>query len=164
MVAASLFGCSSSSDDKNPPTDGGAPSNGDSTLAAKLGACPILDTSSDPAASTCLQGTYTGQTLAGEACSVNIKAGGAYDFTTPALSFSYTPADNVIRVFSHTNTAGAQQVLWTISDPTGVGTSYDLDFTARFGQYTQDSDKKITFQATKHVGSAQTSSSCVVAL
>ena len=155
-----LPGCSGDDD----AAEGGAPAPAESALVTKLAACPVVQTSEDPAASACLEGTYEGKTLAGEACTLTIRGGGAYDFASPALTYTYAPSERTIRVFSHGSTSNTHQVGWRISDPVQTGTSYELKFDAAFGEYTPAGGKKIDFEATRSVDGARSSSSCTLAL
>jgi hypothetical protein len=110
--------------------DTGKPSN---SLREKLESCPLVMTSSDPTASACLVGTYQGQTLTGEACSLTVGQANTYTFAGPGLAVSYTPPEDVLLLFSHTSVGDNSQVIWKVGDPVDTETWYELDFTARFG-------------------------------
>ena len=121
VVTALGVGCG----DDDPAAAGGAAAEPTpaSPLAAKLAACPVVQTSEDPAASACLEGTYEGETLAGEACTLVVRAGGAYDFASPALVVSSAPQDRTIRVFSHAERS-ARTVAWRLAEALQTGTSH----------------------------------------
>lgn len=120
------------SDDKgdNGGEDTGKPSD---SPRDKLKDCPLVKTSSDPSASACLVGTYKGQTLMGDACTLTVGKGNTYTFAAPGLSVSYSPPEDALLLFSHTSAGDNRQVIWKVGDPVDTETWYELDFTARFG-------------------------------
>lgn len=86
-------------------------------------------------ASACLAGTYRGETLSGDACTLTVGEGNSFEFDSPVLTVSYTPHSDVDLIFSHSSHSDSQQVIWMVSDPTSNETWYELDFEARFGAY-----------------------------
>jgi hypothetical protein len=115
-------------------------------VRTRLVACPVVDQSSDPTASTCLAGTYLGKTLANADCKLVIEASGNYQFTSPALSYNYVATLNTIRVFSHQNAAGQHQILWLMNDPVQRGDAFDLKFS-----YADGLGKKLEMEGTKRL-------------
>lgn len=154
-----LAACSDSSEDGSAASSGGP-----SPLVSQLSACPSVQTSSDPAASACLAGTFAGKTLAGEACSLTVRADGGFDFAAPALTFTFAPKADSIRVFSHAETQGSHMVGWRIGDPISTETMRELKFDARFGNYVEAKDAKIDIEASENNDGAKKTSSCVVTL
>ncbi|WP_135228202.1 hypothetical protein [Deinococcus fonticola] len=145
--------------------DGGNGGTGNTALQTKLAACPVLSQSSDPSASACLTGTYTGTNPAGAACSFTIRADGSYDFTSPTLTYSYTPTAKSFRLFDHSSLQGAHQVLWSMNDPIQTVTSYEVDFIARFGTGFTGALSKIEIKAEKiNPDSSRVNATCVVPL
>lgn len=131
-------------------------STGNTTLRARFAACPIASMSSDPAASTCLAGTYTLSTLDGKACTLTVRADGSYDFASPTLTYTFTPKPSGFRLYNHANPAGdTHQVLWKVSDPITTDADYDLTLEARFGPGLSASDQYLEVQ-TERVAANQT--------
>lgn len=165
LLALSAVACSDD-DDSSDGSGGGSSTGGSaatgSELEAKLSACPVVSTSSDPAASTCLVGTYSGKTLAGEDCSLEVKADNAYEYTSPTLTVSYSAPADATLLFDHANVQGYEGLKWIVSDPIASEAFYDLDFTARFGTGVPDTDRKIEIEVTENGADAKTSSSCIV--
>ncbi|WP_295817306.1 hypothetical protein [uncultured Deinococcus sp.] len=129
-------------------------------IRARIVACPLVNQSSDPTASACLAGTYTGKTLSGADCSLVVQANGNYTFTSPALSTTYVTSDRTIRVFGHQNVGGMHQVIWLIGDPIQSGDSYDLDF-----KYADGLGRTLEIEATKRPAAGGTlSSTCTAVL
>ncbi|GGR83398.1 hypothetical protein [Deinococcus sedimenti] len=138
------------------PTPGNA-------ITTRLAACPVVNTSSDPAASSCLAGTYTGTTLSGSACSLTVAADGAYTFTSPTLTYSFTPTAQAIRVFGHQTLPDLHQVIWLIDDSVTATEPKELDFHATWGRGAPS--VKLDIQGTKHLaGGGSTSVTCTVPL
>jgi hypothetical protein len=150
-----LIACESKED----ATDGGG-----SAFEEQLAECPVLSLSSDPSAGACLAETYEGKTPSGEACSLELREGGTYEFTSPSLVVSHTAPDNTIFVFDHTVVGDYEQIVWKVSDPTSVEPWYELDFQARFGTGVPGADSKIQFEVTEHGESSTKSVVCVVEL
>lgn len=102
------------------------------SLLTRLSACTPVSMSSDPAASACLAGVYSGKTIDNKDCALTIKVGGGYDYASPTLNYTYPPTANTIRIFDYMRVQGFHQLGWSIGDPIQT-TSYKLDFTARWG-------------------------------
>lgn len=138
------------------PTPGNA-------ITTRLAACPVVNTSSDPAASSCLAGTYAGQTLSGAACALTVAADGAYTFTSPTLTYSFTPTTQAIRVFGRQALPDLNQVIWLIDDPLTATEPKELDFHATWGRGAPS--VKLDIQGTKRLaGGGSTSVTCTVPL
>lgn len=135
-----------------------------SALAAKLGACPVVSTTSDAAASSCLLGTYEGKTLAGETCTLELGADGAFELSSPKLTVSHTSPDNTIFVFGHSAVSDFHQIAWKVSDPLTTETWYELDFEARFGAQVPAADRKVQFEVTEHGPDSMQSVACLLPL
>ncbi|MBZ9712967.1 hypothetical protein [Deinococcus multiflagellatus] len=146
------------------PTPNPTPAPGPgSALTTRLAACPQVMNSSDPAATACLAGTYSGKTLANAACTVTIRADGSYDFDTPTLKYTHAPAASAIRIFTHQVSVGPTHTLiWLMSDSASANPAYEMDFKAQFGTYAQP--PQVTIEGTQRIGNAQTSASCVLPL
>lgn len=135
-----------------------------SALEAKLSKCPVISATSDPAASSCLVGTYEGKTLAGEACTLELGEDGAFDLSSPKLSATHTSPENTIFVFGHSAVSDFHQIAWKVSDPLTLDIWYELDFEARFGAQVPAADRKIQFEVTKHSDGAMQSVVCLLPL
>ena len=120
LLSAALVACGGGNPNPNPQ-----PGN---QIRARLVACSVISQSSDPTASACLAGTYTGKTPANADCKLVIEASGNYQFTSPALSYSYVATANSIRVFEHQNAGGQHQLIWLINDPVQRGDAFNLMF------------------------------------
>lgn len=107
--------------------------NPGSALITRLAACPVVGNTSDPTASACLAGAYTGKTLSGAACTLTVRADGGYDYASAALTTTYAPTTRTIRVFDYTRVSGLNQVGWLMGDPISAGETHDLKFFARWG-------------------------------
>lgn len=162
VLTSTLLAACGGTSSPNPgpgPGPGPGPSNGTTLTAARMAACPVVSTSSDPEVSACLAGTVVGKTPSGAECKLVIEASGNYQYTSPTVTSSFvaTPLSN--RVFSHTN-VGGPMVIWLIASPLGPGESYDLDFT-----YTSALGKKVDIEATKYLATGgSTASSCTTTL
>ncbi|GAA5531718.1 hypothetical protein [Deinococcus aluminii] len=133
-----------------------------SGITARLAACPVVNNSSDPAASACLAGTYAGKTLSGADCSLTVRADGGYDYASPTLSYTFAASAQSIRIFGHNAIQGAQQVIWLIDDPMTANEPKELDFEARWGT---GMTPKLEIQAMKHLtGGGSVSSTCTLNL
>lgn len=144
------------------PPSGGV-TTGDAVVRARLANCAVVTNSADPAASDCLVGTYAGRTLSGDACSLEVRANGAYDYRAPNLTYTYTPTARTLRVFGHHAVGGDHQVVWLISDPIQASDAFDLDFQAVFGPNADALGKKIEVKAEKITdGGGRVSSTCLV--
>ncbi len=84
LLSAALVACGGGSPTPGPRPDP-KPDPGN-TIRARLVACPVVDLSSDAAASACLAGTYVSKTAGNAECKLVIEASGNYQFTSPALS------------------------------------------------------------------------------
>lgn len=127
-------------------------------LITRLSACTPVSMSSDPAASACLAGAYSGKTIDNKACSLTVRAGGSYDYASPTLNYTYAPTAQSIRIFDYMRVQGFNQLSWSISDSIQT-TMYDLNFTARWG--TGVSTPTLEIKATKDIA---TSANCLVPL
>lgn len=154
LGASILTACGGGGSGGNPNPGGG------NAIRDRLVACPLVMQSSDPAASACLAGTYTGKTLSNETCSLVVEASGNYQFTSAALSYAYSATTKSIRVFGHQNVGGLHQVIWLISDPIQAADSFDLNF-----HYADGLGKKLEIEATKRPASGgSVSSTCTAVL
>lgn len=166
LTATALTACGGGGSAPNPgpgpnPNPGPTPGPG-SAITTRLAACPVVNNSSDPAASACLAGTYSGKTLSGGDCSLAVQANGSYTYTSGALSYTYTPTPQSIRVFGHSSLSGGHQVIWLISDSTSANEARDLDFLARWGS---GLTPKLEISATKYLaGGGSVSSTCTLSL
>lgn len=158
FVLAASINCGGG--DGSPDTD--AP--GKSDLQKRLAACPVVSTSTDPAASVCLTGSYSGTTLGGEVCTLVVRSGNAFDFASSTLSFSYTPVANTLLLFDHSSTQGSHQLFWSVSDPVANTLWREMDFKGRFGTYVPPADTKIQIDVTEHRADGMGSVSCIVPL
>lgn len=128
-------------------------------LITRLSACTPVNTSSDPAASACLAGAYSGKTIDAKDCSLTVRADGSYDYASPSLNYTYTPNAKTIRVFGYSALSGFNQIGWIISDAVQTTTMYELNFNARWG--TGTGNPPVEIKATKDI---TTSSTCLVPL
>lgn len=105
-------------------------------------------------------------TLDGKTCTLTVRADSTYDFTSPNLTYSYTPKSNGFRVFNHINPQGDNhQVLWSINDPLSADTVYELDFEARFGSLLGANDQYLEIKAKRIAsGGAETNVTCKTTL
>lgn len=147
--------------------DGGGSETQDETgslsaLEEKLAKCPTVQTTSDPTASACLEGTYTGKTFSGETCSLTIGDVGAYTFTSPTVTVGSTPLDDSIFVFGHTLVGDFGQLTWMVSDPLSTETWYDFEFSARYGEMVPANDRKIEIEVQRHDADSMTAVTCTV--
>lgn len=133
--------------------------SGSGSIITRLSACTPVSTSSDPAASACLAGTYSGKTIDNKDCSLTVRADGSYDYASPTLNYTFTPTSSSIRVFDYMRVQGFNQLAWAIGKGVTTGTVYDLNFTARWG--TGVNNPALEIKTTKDV---TTSSSCLVPL
>ncbi|MHA0041083.1 hypothetical protein [Deinococcus sp. PEB2-63] len=156
LLAACGGGGTSTPSPTPTPTQGNA-------ITTRLAACPVVNASSDPAASSCLAGTYAGQTLSGAACALTVAADGAYTFTSPTLTYSFTPTPQAIRVFGRQALPDLNQVIWLIDDPLTATEPKELDFHATWGRGAPS--VKLDIQGTKRLaGGGSTSVACTVPL
>lgn len=156
LLAACGGGGTSTPSPTPTPTPGNA-------ITTRLAACPVVNTSSDPAASSCLAGTYAGKTLGGAACSLTVAADGSYTFASPTLTYSFTPTPQAIRVFGHQTLPDLNQVIWLIDDPLTATEPKELDFHATWGRNAPS--VKLDIQGTKRLaGGGSTSVTCTVPL
>lgn len=126
----------------------------------RLVACPAVTQSSDPTASACLAGTYSGKTPAGADCTLVIETSGNYQYTSPALTYSYAATAKTIRIFDHQVVSGLHQVIWLVSDPIQLADSYELNF-----HYADGLGKKLEIKATKRpAAGGSLSSTCTTTL
>lgn len=162
LVSACASACGGSDD---PAPDDSPGPNEEPSLGAveqKLAACALVATTSDPTASACIEGTYTGKTLSDGDCSLTIGNVGAYTFTSPTLSVTSTPQGNSIFVFDHTSFGGFGMVTWKVSDPLSSDTWDELDFTAQYGEAAPAANRKLDIEVTRHTADATTAVKCVV--
>lgn len=136
--------------------------SGLSAIESKLAKCPAVQTTSDPTASACIEGTYTGKTFSGETCSLTIGEVGAYTFTSPTLSVTSTPQPDTIFVFGHTLISTFGQLTWMVSDPIASDEFYDLEFTARYGDMVPANDRKIEIEVQRNDADSMTAVTCTV--
>lgn len=156
------------------PADGGASGTGGGAsggssgegeaLIERLSACPVVSLTSDPSASECLVGSYTGETLGGDACTLTLGENGAYEFTSPALSHDRTPLDDTIFVYDYTRVQETNLIGWSVDDPLSADTFYELDFRARFGSQVPASDRKIEIQLKQTTADTMSSVACIIEL
>lgn len=158
VVLAASFNCGGEDSGSDTMTPAG------SDLQKRLAACPTVSTSTDPAASACLVGSYSGKTLAGEVCTLVVRGGNAFDFGSPTLSFTYAPVANTILLFDHTVVQGSHQLFWSVSDPIANTVWREVDFKGRFGTYVAQADVKIQIDVTEHRAEGMSSVSCIVPL
>lgn len=128
-------------------------------IITRLSGCTPVNQSSDPAASACLAGTYSGKTISNQTCSLTVRADGGYDYASPTLNYTYMPTSKTIRVFGYNSLSGFNQIVWIISDSVQTTAMYDLNFTARWG--TSTGNPPVEIKATKDI---TTSSTCLVPL
>ncbi|WP_027482340.1 hypothetical protein [Deinococcus pimensis] len=159
LAALLLTACSGAPSAPTGPTTGGGT---DQALRAKLVACPTVSNSSDPTASTCLAGTYTGRTPAGAACTLSVRTDGSYDYVSPTLTSTYTPTPATIRLFSHQASGGDNVVLWNLSDPASADPASSLDLSVAFGPNYDTLARKLELKAERVQGGGRTSSTCIV--
>lgn len=162
LCSVSLLCLAGACGDDGGDGDGDGPSG--SALEKRLAACPLVNTSSDPSASACLTGTYGGETLSGDRCTLTVTAGNSFAFDSPALKVSYTPPSDVDLLFSHTSISDSHQVIWMVSDPISNETWYELDLKARFGAYVQESDAKVEIEVVQHLETGNNAVTCIVPL
>jgi hypothetical protein len=127
-------------------------------------AATARETGRDPAASSCLVGTYAGQTLAGDDCTLELGEDGAYELSSPKLNVSHTSPDRTIFVFGHSAVSNYHQIAWKVSDPLTTETFYELDFQALFGAGVPAADRKIQFEVSEYTEDATQSVVCVLPL
>ncbi len=151
-------------DDDPAPNDSPSPSEEPSlgTLEQKFATCAIVATTSDPTASACLSGTYSGKTLSGDDCSLTIGDVGAYTFTSPTLSVTSAPQGESLFLFDHTSIGGFGLLTWKVSDPLSPDTWDELDFTAQYGEATPAANRKLEIEVTRHTADATTAVQCGV--
>jgi hypothetical protein len=159
-----LISCGGDDDDDTGGGGGGSPGTTPSALEAKLAKCPVVSATSDPAASSCLVGTYEGKTLAGDDCSLQLGEDGAFELSSPKLSVEHTSPENTIFVFGHSAVSDFHQITWKVSDPLTLDTWYELDFEARFGALVPAADRKIQFEVTEHGNDSMQSVVCLLPL
>ena len=145
----------------NEPNETNEP-GGLSAIESQLSKCPTVQMTSDPTASACIEGTYTGKTFSGEACSLTIGEVGAYTFTSPTLSVTSTPKDDTIFVFGHNLVSSFGQLTWMVSDPIATEAFYDLEFTARYGEMVPANDRKIEIEVQRNDADSMASVTCTV--
>lgn len=135
------------------------------TLSAteeKLSKCPSVDTTSDPTASACIEGTYEGKTLAGDDCRLTIGKIGAYTFSSPGLDVTSAPKGNSIFVFGHTTIGGMGLLTWKVSDPLSNESWDELDFSAQYGEATPAANRKLEIEVANHTGDTTTTVQCTL--
>lgn len=154
-------GDSSEEEESNGPDESNEPS-GLSAIEAKLASCPTVQTTSDPTASACIEGTYTGETFSGDECSLTIGEVGAYTFTSPTLSVTSAPQADSIFVFGHNLVSEFGQLTWMVSDPISTEAFYDLEFTALYGETVPETDRKIDIELQRRDADSTTSVTCTV--
>jgi hypothetical protein len=143
----------------------GSGSGPGSEAEQRMTACPVTSVTSDVTASACLTGAFNGTTLSGGACSLTVGAAGAYEFTSPTLTISYTPSARTIFVFGHNLVQGFHQIEWRVADPIMSGIAHELDFSARFGDNVPNNDAKIEIEGTTRAADGgSTSVACIVSL
>lgn len=158
FLSAALVACGGGSSTPGPKPDP-RPDPGNA-MRARLVACPVVDQSSDAAASACLAGTYVGKTLTDAECKLVIEASGSYQFTSPSLSYIYTATANSIRVFGHQNAGGLHQVIWLINDPVQRGDAFNLSF-----RYADGLGKKLEMEGTRRTeAGGSVSATCTATL
>jgi len=135
-----------------------------SALAARMSKCPALTVTQDDTAATCLIGSYEGETLAGEACSLGVLANNAFEFISPKLSVSFTAPAGKAFVYSYTSIQEVNQLFWSVSEPFSAATYYNLDFTAGWGANYPATDRKITIEVAENTADVDTTVVCVVKL
>jgi hypothetical protein len=145
------------------PNGATEPGDGLSATESKLASCPTVQTTSDPTASACIEGTYTGKTFSDETCSLTIGEEGAYTFTSPTLSVTSTPQADSIFVFGHSLVGDFGQLTWMVSDPLSTEAFYDMEFSARYGEQVPDNDRKIEIEVQRTDADSMTSVTCTVA-
>lgn len=152
LLSAALVACGGGGPNPNPQPE--------NQIRARLVACPIINQSSDPTASACLAGTYTGKTPANADCKLVIQANGNYQFTSPALSYSYVATPESIRAFDHRNVGGQHQLIWLINDPAKPGDTFNLKFS-----YADALGKQLVMEGTRRTeAGGQTSANCSATL
>lgn len=151
------FACSGGSEE-----DGDEVTPGESELRTRLGKCPVVGTTSDKEAFTCLVGSYAGKTLGGADCSLQIEAGGAYSFVSPNLSINNPVETDDFFLFARSSSEGSDQIIWKANDKLSVDDWYQLSFEAVYGSALPENLVKLQIDLDKNNGSEGVS--CIVPL
>ena len=160
LLSAALVACGGGNPTPNPDPKPNPNPNPGNAMRARLVACPVVDQSSDAAASACLAGTYVGKTPTNAECKLVIEASGNYQFTSPSLSYTYTATANSIRVFGHQNAGGLHQVIWLINDPVQRGDAFNLKL-----NYADGLGKKLEMEGTRRTeAGGSVSATCMTTL
>lgn len=155
LVPLTLVACSSDDAGTGSSSGGGATS----ALQDKLAACPQASATSDGSAGNCLAGTYEGTTLGGGACKVVLRERGAYDFTSPDLTYTYEPTAKTLYTYGHTVAGDSQVLSFFANDPIATGVTHDFKLEAQWGGSVDDS---LQIDVTERTDAGSTSVACKV--
>jgi hypothetical protein len=168
LTSTLLLGCGDEDTETESSATGTSTSTTDTgatnALEAKLSACPVINMTTDKLAAACLKGTYEGKDLAGNACTLTLGDGGAFDLASATITRSFTPQPDAIFVFGHSVIGGYEQVVLKVSDPLTQDPNVEIDFTAKFGTGVPDVDAKIDYEVAETSMGVKKSILCTVKL